>query len=280
MAAPTVSAAQAVAEYLQSPDDLAKVSAFRKKLEKEKASIDSRLKTGVREQLEATREGLRKLLGTRVAVQAIKDEMASVDRLCVDPQTHVKTFDQISRVSRLFALTYAFVLMATKVSMVHRNFEQTQEMVDNLLLMNDRLDQLEDMLDADRNDITGPAPNLLAIHYQINQLEQFRNQTMHQAKQASAQSRGKLTQLFDRLNILISAFDEYVIALAGNILPIVRAGNTQVVVKLMKIAEVEGKEDEKVGLRCAEVFCKPDDCLGHGYKVGQESGQDGCRVKV
>lgn len=99
MAVPTVSAAQAVGEYLQSPDDLAKIVAFRKKLEKEKASIDARLKVGVREQLDATREGLRKLFSTRNNVQTIKDEMETVDRLCNDPQNKVATFDQISRVS-------------------------------------------------------------------------------------------------------------------------------------------------------------------------------------
>lgn len=98
MAVAPVSAAQAIGEYLQSPDDLVKVSAYRKKLEKEKASIDARLKSGVKEQLQATREGLRKLLSTRANVQAIKDEMVVIDRECSDPQTRVATFDQISRV--------------------------------------------------------------------------------------------------------------------------------------------------------------------------------------
>ena len=95
----SISAAQAVAEQLQSPDDLLKLAAFRKKLEKEKASIDARLKIGVKEQLDATRDGLRKLLDTRANVQAIKDEMAMVDSLCRNPQNVVDTFDQISRVS-------------------------------------------------------------------------------------------------------------------------------------------------------------------------------------
>jgi hypothetical protein len=98
-AAPPVSAAQAVGEFLQSPDDLAKINAFRKKLEKEKASIDARLKTGVKEQLDATREGLRKLFATRKNVQAIKDEMQSINKESSDPQNYVATFDQISRVS-------------------------------------------------------------------------------------------------------------------------------------------------------------------------------------
>ena len=98
MSAPLVSAAQAVGEYLQSPDDLAKVAAFRKKLEKEKASIDARLKNGVKEQLIATREGLLKLLSTRENVQAIKNEMVTVEKECNDPQINVPTFDRIGRV--------------------------------------------------------------------------------------------------------------------------------------------------------------------------------------
>lgn len=106
MSAAPVSAAQAVGEYLQSPDDLVKISAFRKKLEKEKASIDARLKSGVKEQLHDTREGLRKLLGTRNNVQVIKDEMETIDRQCSDPQNIVSTFDQIRRVSYLFFLMF------------------------------------------------------------------------------------------------------------------------------------------------------------------------------
>jgi exocyst complex component 3 len=117
MAASQVSAAQAVAEFLQSPDDLMKISAFRKKLEKEKASIDARLKVGVREQLDATKEGLRKLLSTRNNVQAIKDEMVMVDKLCNDPENKVPTFEQISHVrfslpGRRPSLSHATVLNA------------------------------------------------------------------------------------------------------------------------------------------------------------------------
>ena len=106
MVASQVSAAQAVGEYLQSPDDLVKVAAFRKKLEKEKASIDARLKSGVKEQLDATREGLKKLLSTRNNVQVLKEEMHTIDRLCTDPQNTVSTFGQICRVRCLVDSDY------------------------------------------------------------------------------------------------------------------------------------------------------------------------------
>ncbi|KAG2011717.1 hypothetical protein CC2G_011805 [Coprinopsis cinerea AmutBmut pab1-1] len=220
MAAPTVSAAQAIGEYLQAPDDLVKVAAFRKKLEKEKASIDARLKTGVKEQLEATRRGLAKLLGTRDNVQAIRDEMASIERECDDMSIKVSTFDQISR-----------------VSMVHRNFESTEEMVNNLLEMATRLDHLEHMLASDSRDIVGPAPNLLIIHYHLNQLERFRNETMHEAQKASASSQKTLTRWFERLNKVIAQFDEYFEELAKNILPLVRAGHSDVVALVMRFVK-------------------------------------------
>ncbi|KAH7885843.1 exocyst complex component Sec6-domain-containing protein [Phlebopus sp. FC_14] len=239
---PHISAAQAVGEYLQSPDDLAKIAAFRKKLEKEKASIDARLKTGVKEQLDATREGLKKLLATRNYVQVIKEEMQTVDRMCMDPQNVVATFDQIGR-----------------VSMVHRNFEQTEEMVNNLLEMNSKLDILEEMLHADTQSLIGPAPNLLQIHFQINRLEAFRNQTMHQAKKASPASRQKLARIFERLSKLIEDFETYLFELAGNVLHLVRAGYPEVVVKLIKIAELEGREDEKaLAIRLVKKAAKMD----------------------
>lgn len=130
--------------------------------------------------------------------------------------------------------------------MVHRNFQQTEEMVNNLLEMNSKLDMLEDMLEADSQDILGSAPNLLVIHFHLNQLETFRNQTTHQAKKASAEARATLARYFERLITYIEAFDDYIVGLARNIVEIARSGNPEVVVKLIKIAEIEGREDEKV----------------------------------
>lgn len=132
--------------------------------------------------------------------------------------------------------------------MVHRNFEQTEEMVYNLQEMSSRLDDIEAMLAEDQDDLLGPAPNLLPIHLQLTQLENFRNETMHQAKKATSQSRSNLARRFERLTGIIEAFDEYIMELSRNILPLARAGNTEVIVKIVKIAEIEGKGDEKVSI--------------------------------
>ena len=122
----------------------------------------------------------------------------------------------------------------------------TEEMVNNLTEMYSRLDTLEAQLDDCRQDVLGPATYLLIIHYQLNQLESFRNQTLHQAKRAKADVRNTLKRHFERLDGVIDSFDEFVNEMASNLLEIVRAGNSSAVVKLIKIAEMEGKEDEKV----------------------------------
>ena len=132
--------------------------------------------------------------------------------------------------------------------MVHRNFEQTEEMINNLLAMNSKLDVLEDMLASDGQALIGPAPNLLHMHFQINRLKAFQNRAMHQAKQASAASRQKVVRVFEKLSQLIVDFETYLMYLACNILPLVRAEYPDVVVKPVKIAEFEGREDRKVRL--------------------------------
>lgn len=144
--------------------------------------------------------------------------------------------------------------------------------------MANKLDDLEQMLASDSSDILGPAPNLLVIHFQINQLERFRNQTMHSAKKASSSSQTTLTRWFERLNKVITAFDNYVIELARNVLNLVRAGQSDVVVRLIKIAEVEGKEDEKVRYFVNDHAIFYIYFIDSSYAIRQKSCETRCRA--
>ena len=130
--------------------------------------------------------------------------------------------------------------------MVHRNFAQVEEMLNNLMEVSTNLGYLEETLAEASNDPLGPATYLLTMHFQINQLTAFRSQTMHQAQAASSDARAVLTRHFTRLDELITSFDDYISMLGRNVLSIVRSGNPGVIVRLIKIVEMEGKEDEKV----------------------------------
>ena len=154
-------------------------------------------------------------------------------------------------------------------------------MVNNLLEMDSRLDSIEEMLVLGQSDVLGPGPNLLLVHLQLTQLESFRNETMHQAKKASAESRNKLARRFERLTTVVEAFDEHLIELCRNILSLARAGHPEVIVKIIKVAEVEGKEDEKVILKTFfPVVYVLNFCQGNCDPPRKKSGQIGCGIQI
>lgn len=88
--------------HLQSPDDLTKLPALRKKLLKEQASLDAKLKAGAKEQLEATRDGLLKLQATRRDVAGVREAFADVEKTCGEDGRGREggTFRRISEVSQ------------------------------------------------------------------------------------------------------------------------------------------------------------------------------------
>lgn len=122
-------------------------------------------------------------------------------------------------------------------------------MVTNLRSMSDRVDNLFALLAADQNQKLGPAgpsPNLLIIHFQLQQLEAFRNETLHQAKRADAAERQVLQDWFSNLDRLGEEYEKWLWEIGGRIVELVRRRNGGTVVRLLKVIEFEGKEDEKV----------------------------------
>jgi len=144
--------------------------------------------------------------------------------------------------------------------------------------MADKVDHIASLLESDRNQDGGPigySPNLLPIHYQLQQLEAFRNETLHQAKKSDAAEREVLTKWFEKLDQVGEAFEAWLWEISKNIVELARRGNGGTVVRLLKIIEVEGKEDEKVShLPLSRLT------LGRGNAPGAQSSQYGCCLKV
>lgn len=95
----STSASAAVSEILRQPDDLVKLAAYRKKLLKEKSTLDAKLAEGVKAQLDATRDALLKLQASRAAVALIREEMMAVEKLKGGEEGSGDAFDKITRVS-------------------------------------------------------------------------------------------------------------------------------------------------------------------------------------
>lgn len=147
-------------------------------------------------------------------------------------------------------------------------------MVSSLRSMYSRLSHLSDLLASDQATPLGSSPNLLPIHYHLTELETFRNETLAQAKRHGSShtplspslslsaspnlaapgspaavggnsTRETLERYFGRLGTTIEAFEKHYFSLSRQLIPLARAGNASVAVKLCKIAEVEGSRDQK-----------------------------------
>lgn len=234
-----------VADYLKSPDDLARLISLRSKLHRESLALEAKLKAGAKEQLEAIRDGLLKLQATKRDVQGIKDAFAEVETLCKgthdtgdDDSNHFSNESPGARGARAFRII-------SQVSQIHRNFVQTDTVLQQLEQMPPKLEQLAQMLHNSQSDLFGPATELLPLHFHLSKLESFRNETLQLARTCSSDVRAHLTDYFAPLDGLVKNFEEYLFQLAERCIDLVRDGRESVVVKLVKIVEKESREDEK-----------------------------------
>ncbi|KUJ18225.1 exocyst complex component Sec6 [Mollisia scopiformis] len=218
-----------LAELLRHPDDLDKIPAMKLEYTRKKAAVDSQLRSGLKEQLEITQSGMNGITDGQRTVQLIKEEMMKIDKLCAEAQNMIRDFPNINLVSQ-----------------THRNFSAVETMRKNLDSFNDRVGQVEAMLRVDDADPEN-MPNLLAVHYELTQLRNIRDDAMEQIARAddlSAQS--TLEEYFSKLDNAVEWFDEHVGTIALNLINVLINGNNGLVVRFAIIIEAEEKSDKRV----------------------------------
>ncbi|KAF7724375.1 SNARE-binding exocyst subunit S6 [Apophysomyces ossiformis] len=246
-----------LAELLKHPDDLAtKVGPLARKLAKEKASIDAQLNTGVQTQLDNVQEGLETLALSRKDNDIVKDNMRFIDKLCCDAQSMIHDFPRINK-ARRHSQTGLF-----PISQVHRNFVATQEKVKAFQALYQRLQVIEQMLKPMEEDIFAPHDDLLRVHYHLFDLEEFRDQTMHQARDSPHDVLITLKTYFRRVDVLSDDFTQHLWRLTRNLLALVDEGCIPTIVKLAKIIECEERADEKA-LAARQAQTSHQDMQGH-----------------
>jgi len=218
-----------LAELLRHPDDLDKIVALKAEFSRKKAAVDSQLRNGLREQLETTQAGMSGLTDGQKMVQQIKDEMMKIDKICSESQNMIKDFATINLVSQ-----------------AHRNFGAVETMRRNLETFNDRLNAVQQMLQQDDADAEN-MPNLLAVHYELTQLRNIRDDAIEQIQRAEDPSlQSTLEDYFERLDEAIAWFDEHIILIARSLVSLVLADNPGLIVRFALIIEAEEKSDQRV----------------------------------
>ncbi|KAG0172586.1 SNARE-binding exocyst subunit S6 [Apophysomyces sp. BC1034] len=239
-----------LAELLKHPDDLTtKVGPLARKLAKEKASIDAQLNTGVQTQLDNVQEGLETLAFSRQNNDRVKDNMRLIDKLCCDAQSMIRDFPRINKAGHNMLL-------------MHHNFVATQEKVKAFQALYQRLQVIEQMLKPMQDDIFSPHDDLLRVHYNLFKLEEFRDQTMHQARDSPHDVMITLKTYFRRVDVLSDDFTQHLWRLARNLLALVEEGCGSTIVKLAKVIECEERADEKA-LAARQAQTSHQDMQGH-----------------
>ncbi|RPA77353.1 exocyst complex component Sec6 [Ascobolus immersus RN42] len=223
-------------ELLRHPEDLDKLVAFQADFQRKKTHVDSQLKAQLKAQIEATEAGMNAISNGQRTITQIKEEMQKIDKLCQEAQDLVEEFPIISKVSK-----------------IHKNFLAVEEMKRNLNELDAKLNLVDDMLRDDYGeDISNPMPNLLPIHYYITQLRDFEFEALHnQGEALDPDVRSSLQQYFEPLADRIALFDERLGIIGMNMLELIKAGNTGLVVRAAKIIDQEERSDSLIEARKA-----------------------------
>lgn len=218
-----------IQDVLRTPEDLEKITSLKAEVSRKKADIDARLREGLKEHLDTTQNGMATLQEGQKLVGQIKEEMKSIHDLCEQAQAIRKNFPQLDYLAR-----------------VHRNFEATRAMQAGLDSFERDCAYVRRLLEEDENDLESQ-PNLLEIHMRLTRLRDFRDEALDQIR------RGKDTSLeqtlldwFEKLDDIIEVFDEHVWWICQNLIDLVAADSTNIVVRLALVIASEEKNDDRV----------------------------------
>lgn len=141
--------------------------------------------------------------------------------------------------------TDSFPSTRSQISIVHQNFVATYEKVVALQELHQKLEDARSLFEVLREDIFAPQDTLLHVHYQLFKLEEFRDQTMHQARDSPQDVIITLKKYFRNVDALSLDFTQHLWNLTRNLLELAQNQGRTTIVKLVKIIETEEHADEK-----------------------------------
>lgn len=216
-------------DILRHPEDLDKINGLKAEYLRKKGAVDSRLREGLRDQLEAVQRSIGILTEGQRQVSKTRDELSGIDKLCAESQDSVEDFAQIDKLAR-----------------IQRHFDATLLMKKGLENFSADIQEVEDLLREDDDDLENQ-PNLLRAHMQISRLRDFRDEAMDQIRKTNDSSAEEtLTEYFQGLDSVIDWFDDHLGTACMNLIPLVQEDNKSMVVRLAVVVANEEKNDDTV----------------------------------
>lgn len=255
---PENTALSRVADILRTEADLDKLEIITKSLEGEKSGVDSQI------QIEQERglDNVQLMIGRmQLANKHLKELKSNVDKL--DKLQHDSDID--SPASSLF----------DKSATVLTNFNNTFEILQGFKNLSKKMSLCEELMaievpqDSDYYKETSSGDNLLLIHYNLNELRDFRDKVEAMSVNSPPDEKQALAKAFSNLDRLVKRFDWMIGLVVDEFIDIVTCENYGLLIKLARIIQYEDREDAKV--RLLNELMQSSDAKGLKTKVSRTS---------
>lgn len=230
-------ALEKVAGLLKSEDDLAKIDTLLGNLSKEKSTIGSQMKL----EQERGMNGIQEMINSMQAANKLLKELElSVQK--------VKELQKESTGNKEVSSVFNNAATALK------NFGDVEKIYGNFKTLSSKMDLIEELMtmevppDSDYYSETSSGDNLLLIHFELNSLRDFKDEACNLAASSSPDIQQAIEGPFERLDKLISRFDEMIALAVDGFIDIMNCENYGFIIKLVRIIQYEEREDIKLKL--------------------------------
>lgn len=173
-------------------DDSAASKAAISNRQNEMAILESQLTASIRLQIENIRSGIAQMeqMSAQTLPQTLPSQLAAIVELCNQTDAMITNYSLIKLVSR-----------------THANFLQTRAIYDQFRVLDEQIERVNSLLQADRE--ADRLDNVLLIYCRLAQLARFRDETMQMVSNAPSSLVYTLKRYFKKLDDLSEAFDNF-----------------------------------------------------------------------
>lgn len=223
-------ASKKLSGILSQPDDLyVRLPTLKKRFFSDKMATESQLKAGINDNLDNINVIIEMTDAIETLAIEIKDNLTELEKLCIQAGSIIENYDYVKQ-----------------ISIAHQHANAIRQTYERFFELNNELDRISELLKEDVAVETNQGNNILLIHFYLFNVEKFQFQTLSQVKQSSSEISLMVEKYFQRLQQLDKSFQEYFWNLINNILNFILERKKKIIVKILKIIEVEEAADAAV----------------------------------
>lgn len=220
-----------ISDLISNDLSLDRIKEIKEDLLKQKSTIEYQLDKESKKYFDDIQKSLKLLNLSQKSVTSIKASINDVNKLSEENATSIKRYEIISQAADIF-----------------ETIRSTSSIYDKIVNFQTISGRINEMLDYELSQdyVETGCPNLLSIHYLLTQIRDFQDQMVVMASVSNDDIQRTVKKVFTSVSELVNKFDELLETLIYDIVEIARSGQTSLVIRLLKIINIEEREDIKI----------------------------------